>query len=166
MGASTCDVCLLPSLVWTTAGAMLFVMDISFGAIVLLIFIIPTSVIMHNFWDAPDLKVQMWRYWERVGSTCWEHLLGSRGHHAFRYCTFGEYGLASLAWHESLMPSTQVYNVEMIQFLKASAVCCCGMALFTPEGGTALLDARVGHFPQTRFPPLAPLRMCRWSVRC
>ena len=46
---------------------MLFMMDISFGAIVLIIFMIPTSIIMHNFWDAPDYQVWM-RWYEHVGT--------------------------------------------------------------------------------------------------
>lgn len=45
---------LLAAAVCEGLGAVLFLMDISFGAIVLLIFLVPTSGIMHNFWDAGD----------------------------------------------------------------------------------------------------------------
>ena len=48
---------LLAAAVCEGLGAGLFLMDISFGAIVLLIFLVPTSCIMHNFWDAGDAAI-------------------------------------------------------------------------------------------------------------
>ncbi|GAX82957.1 hypothetical protein CEUSTIGMA_g10384.t1 [Chlamydomonas eustigma] len=49
---------LLTAAVCEAFGAILFGMDIAFGAVVLIIFIIPTSVIMHNFWEAPTPQVR------------------------------------------------------------------------------------------------------------
>ena len=94
---------------------MLFMMDISFGAIVLIIFMIPTSIIMHNFWDAPDYQVWMRRY-EHVGTipVFWDDA----------NCIFCTSGLSPHAQSERLPPLPtfiQVYNTEMIQFLKASS---------------------------------------------
>eukprot|EP00877_Chromochloris_zofingiensis_P002921 jgi/Chrzof1/1262/Cz01g46220.t1 len=35
-------------------GAVLFVLNVKLGAILLVIFLIPTTAIMHNFWDLQD----------------------------------------------------------------------------------------------------------------
>jgi uncharacterized membrane protein YphA (DoxX/SURF4 family) len=43
------------------AGAILFVVDNALGARMLLMFLIPVTCIMHNFWDittSEDLKIQ------------------------------------------------------------------------------------------------------------
>lgn len=40
-------------------GGLFFALDIAFGAQLLLIFLVPTSVIMHNFWDMPADQQQL-----------------------------------------------------------------------------------------------------------
>mmetsp|Transcript_1003 Transcript_1003/g.2171 ORF Transcript_1003/g.2171 Transcript_1003/m.2171 type:complete len:161 (-) Transcript_1003:2266-2748(-) len=50
---------LLTAAVCEAFGAFLFAMDIKFGAVALLIFMVPVTVIMHNFWDeAPNSQEQ------------------------------------------------------------------------------------------------------------
>ena len=46
-------------------GSLLFISNSKLGSVLLLAFLIPTTVIMHNFWEAPN--EQVWKVWGRCG---------------------------------------------------------------------------------------------------